>query len=255
MRKQLTIISCTVAVTLATCVLTNGAITYVDITDGASGNTMCFTNGQWTVWEGYPGQTSVQNDGVWDERGFGNNATIYQNAGYGQVDTNAVPLRTTVSVQPGTYDVYVFFWSDVSQWRVSASLTGLDNMTLYAYNASGGYPVPAGAVYRFWPSVQVDPPVHSGDQGTHYSDELSPNPFTTRVMIAEGNRVLLGAYLGQVSGSTISVFMGPDPNQSSFNQRTWLDGIGYQLVPEPTTLALLGFGLFIRLLRVRATRQ
>src|SRR6516162_2548122 len=74
------------------------AISYVDVTDGVSGNTMTFTNGAWQTWNAFSGQTSVNNDGVWDKRAFGNSATIIQNAGASQVDTNATRLRTTVTV-------------------------------------------------------------------------------------------------------------------------------------------------------------
>ncbi|MCS7338817.1 MAG: PEP-CTERM sorting domain-containing protein [Verrucomicrobiae bacterium] len=237
-------------------------IVYVDVIDGPNGNTETYTNGQWTVWNAFPGQTGTANDGIWDRRDFGNippsvytTNTIYQNAASGHVDPYATPLRTTITVpEPGPgqyYNVYVFFWSDPSSWRVRASLTGLDQMTLFTYNPAA----PTDQVIRFWPTPTWNPPAHSGDQGTHYSTELNPNPFTTSVMISQGNRVLLGGLLGQTTSSTITVYMAPDPNQADSNQRTWIDGIGYQLVPEPTTYALLGLGALAVLLRWRRVRS
>ena len=84
---------------------------------------------------------------------------------------------------------------------------------------------------------------HTGGDGTFYSDSLSPNPFTTQVMIAEGNRrLLMTPSLGQVTGPTITVYMEPDRNQQNVNERTWLDGVGYQLVPEPAGPALMALG-------------
>src|SRR5262245_52374801 len=104
-----------------------GAIIYVDVTDGVSGNTMTFTNGAWQTWNAFNGQTSANNDGIWDKRAFGNSATIYQNAANALVDTNATRLRTTVTVPaPGVsqyYNVYALFWTDSSTtWRVGAAI-------------------------------------------------------------------------------------------------------------------------------------
>src|SRR5262245_61356324 len=103
------------------------AITYVDVTDGVSGNTMTYSNGAWRAWTAFNGQTSVANDGIWDKRAFGNSATIIQNAAASQVDTNATRLRTTVTVPaPGPsqyYNVYALFWTDSSTtWRVGAAV-------------------------------------------------------------------------------------------------------------------------------------
>jgi len=184
-------------------------ITYVDITDGPTGNTLQFTNGGWGLWEAVP-QTSTPNDGLWDERAFGNFATIYQNAGVAAgVDTAAPRLRTTLTVPeapPGMfYNVYVLFWTDTSfGWRVGASLSD-DPGQLPVYTAN----TPGVTQFR------------TGGDGTFYSDSLSPNPFTTQVMISEGNRrLLMTPSLGQVAGPTITVYMEPDRNQQNVNERT-----------------------------------
>jgi hypothetical protein len=51
------------------------------------------------------------------------------------------------------------------------------------------------------------------------------------------------ALLGQVTGTSISVFVEDAPATTSSN-RTWYDGIGYE-VPEPATMAILGLGALL----------
>src|SRR5262249_16678174 len=157
------------------------AITYVDVTDGNSGNTMRYSNGAWRAWTAFNGQTGVANDGIWDKRAFGNSATIYQNSAAGLTDTNATRLRATVTVPtpgPGQdYNVYGVFWTDTSAtWRGGALLADAPGqLPLYQQSTPG--------VRRLWASTT--------DVNTEYSTNLSPNPFTTPVMISENNRRLL----------------------------------------------------------------
>jgi hypothetical protein len=102
-----------------------------------------------------------------------------------------------------TYDVYVYYWSDQSSspWRIRAGLEDtVDPLTLY--HRYDGY------------SVQV------GQDSA--------------------GRRLWEAYLGQVTGTSISVFVEDGPAANT-NERTWYDGIGYE-VPEPASLVLLGLG-------------
>jgi hypothetical protein len=206
-------------------------ITYVDATHGAGGNTT-LTNG--SQWDPLASQSFVSNDGVWEARAFGNGATIYQNAASGGMD-DAHPLLTTISgLQLNTYDVYVYFWSDSSSWRINAGLTP-GSLSYFQFN-----PLSPGASTYATPTGS-----------TIFSTSLNPNPFTSSVMIAEGsNRQLVQGYLGQVTGASISVFIedGPAGNQ---DQRTWYDGIGYAIVPEPTAGALLGLGLLSLVFRRR----
>jgi fibronectin type 3 domain-containing protein len=83
------------------------------------------------------------------------------------------------------------------------------------------YQLSTAGVTRFYNSADA----------TIYSTNLSPNPFTTPVMIAEGNRrLLMTPVLGQVYGTNITVYIDPDRSQTNSSQRTWLDGIGYELI-------------------------
>jgi hypothetical protein len=121
-----------------------------------------------------------------------------------------------------TYNVYAYFWSDSSNWKLAADLT--DNV--------GG-----------------DLPLYSKFSGASVTDS-GASIFTTAVLTSESGRTLWQASLGQVSGTSISVYLDDDPAQADANGRTWLDGIGYEVIPEPATLGLVGiFGagaLFVR---------
>lgn len=204
----------------------------------------------------YNGQTWVPNDGVWDVRSlFGNGGTIWQNAASGQIDTNAPILRVPLSLQaPGEYTIYAYFWSDSSGWRAQAGLS-LDTLTLYIHQAG----LQEGL-------IQLG---SNGPEGEHDHPDLSSPEYLTEIngvpiyntpsdqglMVGEGNRRLLQATLGTLNitePTTVYVYLGPDPNQQDSNERTWLDGVGYMYVPEPSTWAILilagltGIGLLRR---------
>jgi hypothetical protein len=210
-------------------------ITYVDATDGVSGNTAIAPSAGGGVFNGVVPETSTPNDGLWDKRAFANNATIFQNSGTNSnVDTNAVRLATTISgLAPGTYDVYVYFWTDSARmWRIGASLSDSPGqLPLYMTDPVTG---PSPGVVQYY-----DGPIFT----TVMSSTLEPNPFTTDVMIADGNRYLLQAWLGAVTGTSFTVYIEGDRNMQSLFQRTWYDGVGYSAVPEPSTLALLVMGV------------
>ena len=203
----------------------SAAITYVDATDGAAGNTAVAPSAGGGVFNtsGALNNQGPANDGLWDVRAFANNTTIYQNVGTGANSDNAQRLVTTTGLASGTYNVYAYFWSDNSNmWRIRADLADTSPGDLPLY-------MPGGAgVTQFY----------TGADATVLSDTLAPNPFTTPVMIAEGNRRLYQASLGQVTGTSISVYIDDGP-ATVFNERTWYDGIGYELIPEPASLSLL----------------
>ena len=200
-------------------------IIYVDAADTASGNTTLAAGGVFTG----IAQSNTPNDGEWDKRAFGNGATIFQNAGTtAGVDTNAVRLATSVSgLAPDTYNAYAYFWSDNSTtWRLGASLTDdVGQLTVYQPGDAG--------VSQYY----------TGGDATVLSSSLGVNPFTTDVMIAEGNRRLYEVSLGTFTGTGFTVFIEGDSSMTGQDQRTWYDGIGYSVVPEPSTLALAGLGL------------
>ena len=199
----------------------------MDATDGIAGNTAIALSAGGGVFSGIP-QSNTANDGLWDLRAFGNSATIFQNAGTtANVDVNAVRLVTGVSGLPlNTYSVYVYFWTDNSPtWRIGASLSdSVGQLALYQGGVSG--------VTQFF----------TGADATVLSTALPQNPFSTAVMVAEGNRRLLQAYLGDVTGTGFNIFVEGDRAMTGQMQRTWYDGVGYAVVPEPAFGALLGLG-------------
>ena len=208
-------------------------ITYLDAaTNGVSvGNTAVAPSAGGGAFSPIIGQTSVANDGVWDLRAFGNSATIFQNAGTGeQMDTNALRVETSVTgLTLNTYNVHAYFWTDSSlNWRIGASTSdSARQLTLY---------LPGGANTTQY---------YTGADATVFSSDLTLNPFNSSVMVAEGNRRLIQAYLGQVTGTDISVFIEPDRTQTTQDQRTWYDGIGYSVVPEASSMVLLGLGALL----------
>src|SRR5262249_52803816 len=144
--------------------------------------------------------------------------------------TNAVRLRTTITVPAPSpyqyYNVYAFLWTDSSTtWAAGASLIDYPGpLPVYRQSSAG--------VKRFWASTT--------DMTTIYSTKISPNPFTTPVMISEGNRrLLMTPVLSRVYGPSITVYTGPNPDQTGSDTRTWLDGIGYELIANQIVATLV----------------
>ncbi len=191
-------------------------ITYVDATDGETGNTK-LASGE--VFKATTANSGMDNR--WRLRtGFANppgSGTIYEAGGtYGEtVNTEDCPrLVTTVSGLPeDTYKVYVYFWSDNSQWRIRADLKGTDEQLPLFYSR----PI----------SPEEEAPTSTSAAVPAKADDFKAAP-----LLSEGNRILWQAYLGEVKGTTITVFVDDDPAHKTHSSRTWYDGIGYQAVPE-----------------------
>ncbi len=197
-----------------------GAITYVDALEGSTGNTFA-TGGSLadTSWVGAAG-------GQWQMRTDveGNGDTLFQNnAGTPELTTQITGLAD------GTYTIWAFYWdqtvSDNNNWVLSAGLTSGE---LTSYSSPGE------------PSV-----TNCTTTGVVDADTLS---FTTAVKTTGINtaRNLFGINLGQVvvsGGSVINVYIDNEINAlSGSDNRSWYDGVGYEAVPEPVSLSLLGLG-------------
>jgi fibronectin type 3 domain-containing protein len=202
-------------------------LTYVDVVDGPSGNTLQITNGA-TPWNGtltpWKAITSgnTANSGLWLNRAFGNFNTVYENSGASSMNTNETRLVTSIDVPatgPGQYyNVYGLFWTDTSPtWELGASLTN--------------YPGQLPLYQLSTPGVTIFQNDGFASTATIYSTNLSPNPFTTAVMISQSNRrLLMTPVLGEATGTNITVYQEGDRQMQGQNQRTWIDGIGYQLI-------------------------
>jgi hypothetical protein len=203
--------------------VSQAGIIYVDADFTAgTGNTLLAEGGVVST------NTTDSVDGIWRSRtGFGLNpadtalpigtvatggaGTVYESTGNSNPSDNIPRVVTTVSgLALNTYDVYVYFWMDQngSPWRIRA---GVEDT--------------------------VDPlPLYVGSNGITPTD----SPISWVGSDSAGRR-LLQAYLGQVTGTLISVYVEDAPAANG-NERTWYDGIGYAVIPEPATLVLLGLG-------------
>ena len=187
-------------------------ITYIDAVAGASGNT--FKTGSTLDDTSWFGSGTGASDTHWMRRTvFGNAGTVFQATT--NSDPNSIPELTTriTGLADEQYDIYVFFWSTTSPWRLDSGLTS---------GALDGYTKDTAGVVA--------------------ASNLS---FSNTVMTVEDNRTLYAVNLGQVTivggegAGTVDVFvdhLGP----TGSNDRVWYDGVGYAVVPEPAAVALLG---------------
>jgi hypothetical protein len=237
-------------------------ITYVDATAGAGGNTTLTDGSQWNP---LAAQSFVSNDGVWEGRAFGNSSTIYQNTASGTSDDAHRLLTTMSGLKPGAlHNVYAYFWSDTSGWRIQAA-TSEAGLTLYTPDPAGGHGgSPPAGVTLLGPTGGANPvPDPLSVTGPFIPGGAGANPgwttditFTSSVQIANANRRLYQAYLGTANADgsgNLAVYIDDGPATDQ-NSRTWYDGVGYELVPEPTSLALLGLGWGVLLIGRRNSR-
>ncbi len=187
-------------------------ITYVDATDGNNGNTKLAAGGVFN-----PTADNNGTDNLWRLRtGLANSGTAYEAGGtFGDANNSedCPRLVTTVSGLPeGTYKVYVYFWSDEGGWRIRAGLKGGDGQLPLFY------------------SRQL--PIDVAPIGKPAAATAKAEDFEAAPLLMEANRKLWQAYLGEVKGTTITVFADDDPGHRTHNLRTWYDGIGYQLVTQ-----------------------
>jgi hypothetical protein len=213
---KLTIITLSALVTASSF----GAITYIDALQGSN---TCATGGSLadTSWA-----STTTTSGTWQLRDVeGNENTIFQN------NASAPELTTQITgLADGTYTIWAFYWdqtdNDNNNWVLSAGLTSGD-LTSYS---SPGEP----AVTNCTTTGVVD------------ANTLS---FTTSVKTTNFPRNLFGINLGQVvvsGGSVVNVYIDNDINAlSGSDNRSWYDGVGYEAVPEPASLSLIGLGSVI----------
>lgn len=209
----------------------HAAITYVD---AATGNTTLADGTSYT-----PTASLNNTDNQWSNRGFGNSGGVYTaNDSNTNPGEDAPELRTTISLlTPGeTYSVYVYYWTagndaptGNTQWDISAGFTSGSTTNI---NAAAGTNLGAAV---------------GGVNPATYFTNSSPV-----VSVSDSDRRLREYYLGDKAagvGGTIDVYINDFPGNIN---RTWYDGVGYEIVPEPSTALLGGLGLFGLLRRRRA---
>jgi hypothetical protein len=226
---------------LAALVLAGGqataAIVYVDATDlntafaPSAGGGALVTNGTDSVdgiWRartnlGIQPSVTVPPSAPFDPTG----GTVYESTGNSNPADSVPRLVSTITAPAGLKDVYAYFWTNefVQAWRLRAGLTDtIDPLPLFV----GGNP----------PTIGSPLPVDTGGR------DLQTN----------GGRRLFRAYLGQSSATSLSVYLDDGPAVDG-TERTWYDGIGYEVVvPEPTCMVLFGLGLSLLFVDRRAGR-
>lgn len=240
-------------------------ITYVDATDGAAGNTALAVGGVWTAAVD-PAATGTDN--LWRRRSFGNGASIFETSGQGAPPSDdAQRLVTTISGlavgQP--YNLYAFFWSpnDINQqWLLRAGLTNpggdLPSWTRLNNDAVNN---PGGVVGTDADSFLITTDNLAPFPAAGPADFANPAALlagtTTqagKTVITESARFLWQASLGTAvadANGQAKVYIddyvlsggGPPAGPQSVNNRTWFDGVGFEVVPEPTALVMALFAI------------
>ncbi|NWK54551.1 PEP-CTERM sorting domain-containing protein [Verrucomicrobiaceae bacterium N1E253] len=139
---------------------------------------------------------------------------------------SAPEIRTTISgLAAGNYNLYAYYWvgggaapTGNNRWDIRAGLVS-GALTDYEWDDA---PVADNA--------DIDPDILVDDGGARYLHQINLGVVTVD-----------GAGLAHVY---IDDFSGND-------NRTWYDGVGYELVPEPSSTALLGLGGLTLMIRRR----
>lgn len=202
----------------------SGQFAYLDATSGVSGNTTLANGSLFSP----PLNGTTGADQNWEQRTtFGSSGNIFE-AG-GEVAENAPEIRTLISgLTPGaSYTVYAHFWD--------GSGTAPD------WNVRAGFSSNPGANTLFAnPADAADLSATAAVLASSLTYGTAPTLFTEvdRTMYAG----LVGVGVANGSGE-LFVYIDDLPSAIGANNRTWYDGVSYSLVPEPSTLALVGIGL------------
>tara|TARA_R110002072_G_scaffold302499_1_gene485904 strand:+ start:69746 stop:70804 length:1059 start_codon:yes stop_codon:yes gene_type:complete len=183
--------------------------------------------------------TANLNDDVWRARTFANGGTIYSSCEAGTPGEDCPMLRTTITglIPTLPYNIYAYFWNaDNAGWRGRAQVdTAQPTSPLPGYNGAHF----AGSAFEPMTSLSITTPAYNG---LNPRLDLTPDPSgfeieghfaNTGVLLIEGNRLLCEVYVGTFEADfsgNIDVYIDDLANTVDFN-RTWYDGVGYELAP------------------------
>jgi hypothetical protein len=235
--------------------LAHGAVTYVDATMANTNNAAGGLDSTWL--DGNDGTTggtvadgAAVDDSKWRFRGGFGSAGIFEATGTTATAEDAVMIVTTISgLSDGTYNIYAFFRASSStgeNYNIKASLSPtVGDSDIFRQNDTRGLTL--------------------GTVGIN-SEELS---FASGAAPSTANldaRVLLYGIIGQAvvsGGNSVNIYIDDLPAKgwvgagtgggagSESTVRTWYDGIGYELIPEPSAALLGGLGALALLRRRR----
>lgn len=170
---------------------------------------------------------TTADDNLWSLRtGFASGSTIYES---GQGDGEDAPeIVTTIDgLVPNTpYTIYVHFWDGSGtdpDWNVRAGLSSNPGANTAFANPADAADIGATA-------------------GVVASSLTYTTPPTT---FQEADRTMFAGLVGEgTSNSTgqLAVYIDDLPSTIGVNNRSWYDGVSYEVVPEPGCMALLALG-------------
>jgi hypothetical protein len=182
------------------------SITYVDATDGPSGNTTLATGEILAAVT----TAAVRNDNLWGMRSYGNAGTVFTSNDIGGSGSEDAPqLVTTIQglAPDDRYEIFAYFWSDHHNWHLQASLA---------------------------PFGDSDPDHRFSKDATESSVVAPPAVeanFDSPMLVTESNRTMYQARVGEAtadSNGEVRIWIDDNPNASE-RERTWYDGVGYRL--------------------------
>ena len=217
--------------------MASAAITYVD---ASLSNTNIVGGGADTLWasgdDGTTGGTitdgvNTGGDTLWRFRStLGGNGLWEATDSSTRLDDTVEIVTTATGLANGSYNAYVFF---IAVENISATSGGEEEFPIRAGLSSN-----PGANQIFTQIVTASTPdaIVATDASTLTFDAGSP-------LVTDTGRTTYAGLVGvaEVTDGTLSVYIDDLPAGDS-DERTWYIGIGYEVVPEPGSLALLGLG-------------
>jgi len=169
---------------------------------------------------------ATSSDNKWLARGtFGHGGQVItaNDRSNSSQDEDAPVIVTTITTADGLvagqqYNVYAYFWSNPDSWSIRATLDASDIV--------GG-------------TIDASHQCSCCSQRRGIKNSVPP------VFPPQGDRILYAASLGTATatGGEIDVYINDIDNINTSTQRTWYDGVGFELVPEPASVSLLMLGL------------
>jgi hypothetical protein len=178
---------------------------------------------------------ATNSDNLWGFRpegaAFGGFATVYESQ---LENTPELQVSITSGLTPNaSYDVYVAYWSDQTDWGVRAGFgTNPGANPLFSRTAVDGGTAGFSASSLVWSTLPTDNP----------RDLANGDPDSPFVNGVQGGTATQNMYLGLVGTTTasgsgqINVFVDDVGNTTDGNRRSWFDGLAY--VPSGTSIVV-----------------